>query len=245
VRAHRWLTRSAVVALVVVVSLVGCGSDGSAPEEVASVSEGAEQPTPACSAATEGVARASASRLASSLMRGTHGGMGSVEQVAERTRYTDAHLGVVRAVTPTLRASDGFAGFTVLIQVPDGPEIHAEVVTTLVAGIPTDEEVRAFVDDTDLTGLSGACALVLAKDQLDGRTVARGAGPFVAAVASDAEAAPLPFYVNSEEFVAGWESIDDLAAAAKAAVTATCETAPERVVCTHPLPTSTPEPTPS
>jgi hypothetical protein len=224
--------------VLVACALVACGDAEDAPDRTATeVESEPRQPAGAmCSASGDGLEDAIHSfGQAPMNAAGDIGVVGSLDEVARFTQYSDAHLGVIRGIrrledSPAFQGDRSVAGgsidtrldgSTAAIETADGQQIYAQLVTSLRGD-----------DEVDLSSLVGACAVVFTdSDVLDGRIVSWGRTPYLAAVAPGPTDPPRAFYPDSDVLVAGGTSIEAFAERAKSMLTAPCGSESRRRIC--------------
>jgi hypothetical protein len=212
---------------VIVVPMVGCGSDGSAPDKVAALSEVEEQPATEpsleCSGDPAALRQAAVDFRNSNYMRGlNYGPRASVDDVFRTLRGDDgsirpARLGVVVGLEvveaePTTRLPGLWTGYRVVVETADGARITVPVPTGWAGNEYSIDLVRQ--DRTDLSALEGACAAVLIDDgHPAGSTtldVEGGWPPWLGAVAESMDAPAVGFWPHVQRAITDQVSLRHL-----------------------------------
>jgi hypothetical protein len=217
-----------VVALVVVVSLVGCGSDGSAPDDVADQSEvegqPATEPSIECSGDPAALRQAAEAFRTSSFMSGlNHASPATVDEVFRTLRGPDgsirpARIGVVIELEdveaePTSRPPGLWTGYRAVVETADGNRITVPVPTGRAADAAGIAIVRQHYA-SDLSALEGACAAVLIDDRHPEGSAALdvdgGWPPWLGAVAESMDAPAVGFWPHVQRAITDQVSLRQL-----------------------------------
>jgi hypothetical protein len=196
------------------VGLAGCGEGSSesveaAPIEVDEEARDADASEVVGCETSESAVRGAVEAMASSPWeRGANvAPVTSFDVFKQATPFRDAQLGVIRELVD-LTGTDAFHpsgtivgqaakwdGYTAVVEVGD-TVAYAQLVTGMLG--------PAQPARVDLTGLVGACAVILTSASgLDGRSLAQSEGPRIVAVAARPDAAPVALYGHYSPVVDG------------------------------------------